>query len=214
MKAIKAGVPNRAQRLEMRSQIFKLRQEEATLLRIAGLPVSAKAKSTKVNPMETSKAAQAIRKANIQLKLKTSKETSQQVDEREKEQFKPESESDEETENNAPEEPVIKASPPPVKEPELAKEEVIMENEKIPPVAASPEIAEDENMEQTVEAPQEEGEQEMVEEVLAKDEKKELPVSKEYEYEKLAMDENYATWLPPQNQSGDGTTSLNDKYGY
>ena len=27
-------------------------------------------------------------------------------------------------------------------------------------------------------------------------------------------DPKYATWLPPQNQSGDGRTSLNDKYGY
>ena len=27
-------------------------------------------------------------------------------------------------------------------------------------------------------------------------------------------DPKYATWLPPANQSGDGRTSLNDKYGY
>ncbi|XP_043280168.1 kanadaptin isoform X2 [Venturia canescens] len=28
------------------------------------------------------------------------------------------------------------------------------------------------------------------------------------------FDEDYSMWLPPQNQSGDGKTSLNDKYGY
>ena len=27
-------------------------------------------------------------------------------------------------------------------------------------------------------------------------------------------DPKYATWLPPTNQSGDGKTALNDKYGY
>lgn len=26
--------------------------------------------------------------------------------------------------------------------------------------------------------------------------------------------EKYSTWLPPENQSGDGSTNLNDKYGY
>lgn len=26
--------------------------------------------------------------------------------------------------------------------------------------------------------------------------------------------DNYSTWVPPQNQSGDGKTSLNEKYGY
>ena len=27
-------------------------------------------------------------------------------------------------------------------------------------------------------------------------------------------DDKYSTWLPPKNQSGDGRTNLNDKYGY
>ena len=27
-------------------------------------------------------------------------------------------------------------------------------------------------------------------------------------------DDKYSTWMPPKNQSGDGRTSLNDKYGY
>ena len=34
-------------------------------------------------------------------------------------------------------------------------------------------------------------------------------------YEELSeLDERYSAWMPPKNQSGDGRTSLNDKYGY
>lgn len=34
------------------------------------------------------------------------------------------------------------------------------------------------------------------------------------EYYKIGMDSKYDVWVPPQNQSGDGKTSLNDKLGY
>ena len=34
------------------------------------------------------------------------------------------------------------------------------------------------------------------------------------DYESSLNDDKYATWVPPENQSGDGRTSLNDKYGY
>ncbi|XP_012228597.2 kanadaptin [Linepithema humile] len=33
-------------------------------------------------------------------------------------------------------------------------------------------------------------------------------------YDQDVHTEDYSTWLPPQGQSGDGRTSLNDKYGY
>ena len=34
-------------------------------------------------------------------------------------------------------------------------------------------------------------------------------------YEELSEhDERYSAWMPPKNQTGDGKTSLNDKYGY
>lgn len=33
-------------------------------------------------------------------------------------------------------------------------------------------------------------------------------------YDQDVHSEDYSTWLPPQDQSGDGRTSLNDKYGY
>ena len=36
----------------------------------------------------------------------------------------------------------------------------------------------------------------------------------EESYYKVGMDEKYDVWLPPQNQSGDGKTSLNEKLGY
>merc|ERR1712150_73134 len=34
------------------------------------------------------------------------------------------------------------------------------------------------------------------------------------EFYKVGMDSKYDVWLPPENQSGDGKTSLNDKLGY
>jgi len=36
----------------------------------------------------------------------------------------------------------------------------------------------------------------------------------EEEYYKIGMDSKYDVWVPPQNQSGDGKTSLNEKLGY
>ena len=35
-------------------------------------------------------------------------------------------------------------------------------------------------------------------------------------YAKLSKEDNdnYATWLPPQDQTGDGRTKLNEKFGY
>lgn len=35
-----------------------------------------------------------------------------------------------------------------------------------------------------------------------------------WHYDQDIHSEDYSTWVPPQNQSGDGRTSLNDKYGY
>jgi len=38
---------------------------------------------------------------------------------------------------------------------------------------------------------------------------------KQNSYEEMSeQDERYTAWMPPKNQSGDGRTSLNDKYGY
>lgn len=34
------------------------------------------------------------------------------------------------------------------------------------------------------------------------------------QYDQDVHSEDYSTWIPPQNQSGDGRTNLNDKYGY
>lgn len=34
------------------------------------------------------------------------------------------------------------------------------------------------------------------------------------EISELVSSEKYSTWVPPENQSGDGSTTLNDKYGY
>ena len=34
-------------------------------------------------------------------------------------------------------------------------------------------------------------------------------------YEEMsAQDDRYSAWLPPKNQTGDGRTNLNDKFGY
>ncbi|XP_066580937.1 kanadaptin-like [Prorops nasuta] len=33
-------------------------------------------------------------------------------------------------------------------------------------------------------------------------------------YDQTTYSENYSMWIPPQNQSGDGKTSLNEKFGY
>jgi len=34
------------------------------------------------------------------------------------------------------------------------------------------------------------------------------------QYDQDTHSDDYSMWLPPQNQSGDGRTNLNDKYGY
>lgn len=39
-------------------------------------------------------------------------------------------------------------------------------------------------------------------------------IEKQRGYQEDAAKEDYNMWLPPQNQSGDGRTSLNDKFGY
>ena len=36
----------------------------------------------------------------------------------------------------------------------------------------------------------------------------------EDDYYEVGMDSKYDVWVPPQNQSGDGKTSLNEKLGY
>ena len=45
------------------------------------------------------------------------------------------------------------------------------------------------------------------------EEVKEVKEMKE-DYYKIGMDSKYDVWLPPENQSGDGKTSLNEKLGY
>lgn len=47
-----------------------------------------------------------------------------------------------------------------------------------------------------------------------KDSKVEKVKSIKKQYDQDVHSEDYSTWLPPQNQSGDGRTNLNDKYGY
>ena len=40
------------------------------------------------------------------------------------------------------------------------------------------------------------------------------PDNPEGDYSSEGVDSKYATWMPPQGQTGDGRTSLNDKLGY
>lgn len=47
-----------------------------------------------------------------------------------------------------------------------------------------------------------------------KDKKLEKSKVSKKQYDQDVHSEDYSTWIPPQNQSGDGRTSLNDKYGY
>lgn len=47
-----------------------------------------------------------------------------------------------------------------------------------------------------------------------KDKKMEKSKIMKKQYDQDVHSEDYSTWTPPQNQSGDGRTSLNDKYGY
>ncbi|XP_011643500.2 LOW QUALITY PROTEIN: kanadaptin [Pogonomyrmex barbatus] len=47
-----------------------------------------------------------------------------------------------------------------------------------------------------------------------KDRKSEKSKSIKRQYDQDVHSEDYSTWIPPQNQSGDGRTNLNDKYGY
>lgn len=45
-----------------------------------------------------------------------------------------------------------------------------------------------------------------------KSEKSSKSIKKHYDQD--VHSDDYSTWLPPQDQTGDGKTSLNDKYGY
>ncbi|KMQ85521.1 Kanadaptin [Lasius niger] len=47
-----------------------------------------------------------------------------------------------------------------------------------------------------------------------RDKKSEKSKSMKKQYDQDVHSEDYSTWTPPQDQSGDGRTSLNDKYGY
>lgn len=47
-----------------------------------------------------------------------------------------------------------------------------------------------------------------------KDRKSEKSKGIKKHYDQDVHSDDYSTWLPPQNQTGDGRTSLNDKYGY
>lgn len=44
--------------------------------------------------------------------------------------------------------------------------------------------------------------------------KEKAEIEKQRGYQEDARKEDYNMWLPPDNQTGDGKTSLNDKYGY
>lgn len=47
-----------------------------------------------------------------------------------------------------------------------------------------------------------------------KDSKSEKLKNMKKQYDQDVHSDDYSTWIPPQNQSGDGRTNLNDKYGY
>lgn len=47
-----------------------------------------------------------------------------------------------------------------------------------------------------------------------RDKKSEKSKIMKKQYDQDIHSEDYSTWIPPQDQSGDGRTTLNDKYGY
>ncbi|XP_064621223.1 kanadaptin-like [Lineus longissimus] len=232
MSSIKSGAMDKSMRMKLKARLFELKQEEQKLTRLvnvakpASLPQLVKSDVKKVPPSSGSSTAPTAHKplpmfgkmkgptgpgprkvgpvGPPKLEVSAVPESDSVVEEDEEsdpdeepikqaDDAKMKKESDKEAENTTMKKDI---SPAPVTEMDSSPS---MKKSKILYLGKKPELKPSNALKRT-----------LIPGMDKKIEKKKSKPAVEYD----ESDPDYAVWMPPKDQSGDGKTSLNDKYGY